>query len=46
MVTGFPTELWTLARVAKWIEREFGVAYSTVNVWRILRELGDRKSVV
>ena len=36
----FPTELWTLARVAKLIEREFGVAYSTVNVWRILRELG------
>ncbi len=23
----FPTELWTLARVAKLIEREFGVAY-------------------
>lgn len=36
----FPTELWTLARVAKLIAREFGVAYSTVNVWRILRELG------
>jgi len=40
VVNGFPTELWTLARVAKLIEREFGVAYSTVNVWRILRELG------
>lgn len=36
----FPTELWTLARVAKLIKREFGVAYSTVNVWRILREMG------
>jgi transposase len=36
----FPPELWTLARVAKVIEREFGVAYSTVNVWRILREMG------
>jgi transposase len=36
----FPTELWTLARVAKLIGREFGVAYSTVHVWRILRELG------
>ena len=36
----FPTELWTLMRVAKLIEREFGIAYSTVNVWRILRELG------
>ena len=36
----FPTELWTLARVAKWIERAFGVTYSTVHVWRILREMG------
>lgn len=36
----FPTELWTLARVAKLIEREFAVTYSTVNVWRILREMG------
>lgn len=35
----FPSELWTLARVVKLIEREFGVVYSTVNVWRILREL-------
>jgi transposase len=40
VANNFPTELWTLARVAKLIEREFGVAYSTVNVWRILRELG------
>jgi len=36
----FPTELWTLVRVAKLIEREFAVTYSTVNVWRILREMG------
>jgi transposase len=36
----FATELWTLARVAKWLEREFGVTYSTVHVWRILREMG------
>jgi transposase len=36
----FPTELWTLARVAKLIERKFGVAYSTVHVWRLLREMG------
>jgi transposase len=40
VASGFPNELWTLARVAKLIERQFGVAYSTVNVWRILRELG------
>ena len=36
----FPTDLRTLAQVAKLIEREFGVTYGTVNVWRILRELG------
>lgn len=40
MANDFPTELWTLARVAKLIEREFAVTYSTVNVWRILREMG------
>lgn len=37
---GFPTELWTLARVAALIEREFEVSYSTVHVWRLLRQLG------
>lgn len=36
----FPTELWTRVRVAKLIKREFGVAYSTVNIWRILRAMG------
>jgi transposase len=40
VVNGFPNELWTLARVAQLIEREFGLTYSTVHVWRILRELG------
>jgi len=38
--SGFPTELWTLARVAALIEREFEVSYSTVHVWRLLRQLG------
>ncbi len=37
---GFPTELWTLRRVAALIEREFDRLYSTVHVWRLLRELG------
>jgi transposase len=37
---GFPTEVWTLARVAKLIEREFGVTYSVANVWHVLRALG------
>lgn len=37
---GFPTELWTLARIAKLIKREFGHDFSTVHVWRILRAMG------
>lgn len=36
----FPTELWTLARVAKLIERKFGVSYSSVHVWRLLKDMG------
>ncbi len=34
---GFPTELWTLPRVADVIERVTGVAYHPGHVWRILR---------
>ena len=34
---GFPTELWTLARVATVIERVTGVSYSTTQTWSILR---------
>lgn len=37
---GFPTDLWTLARMAQVIERTFGVAYHLGHVWRILREMG------
>ena len=37
---GFPTDLWTLARVAQVIERYFGVRYHPGHVWRILREIG------
>lgn len=40
VAAGFPTELWTLKRVAAAIDREFGRSYSTVHVWRLLRELG------
>jgi transposase len=39
-VHGFPTALWTLKRVRLWIEREFGVRYSEVHVWRLLGQLG------
>jgi transposase len=37
---GFSTPLWTLKRVRQLIEREFGVQYSEVHVWRLLGQLG------
>ena len=37
---GYETGLWTSWRVADLIERECGVRYSTVHVWRILGQLG------
>lgn len=40
VANGFPTEMWTLARVEKLIEREFGHSFSIAHVWRLLRELG------
>jgi transposase len=36
---GFPTELWTLPRVAEVIVRETGVGYHPGHVWRVLRAL-------
>ncbi len=36
----YPTELWTLRRVAEVIERVTGVSYHQGHVWRILRRLG------
>jgi len=35
---GFPTDLWTLARVAEVIEAVTGISYSESGVWRILRK--------
>lgn len=35
---GFPTELWTLARVAEVIEATTGVRYSQTQTWEILRK--------
>ena len=37
---GFGTPLWTLKRVRVLIERQFGVTYSEVHVWRLLGQLG------
>lgn len=37
---GYPTELWTLQRVADLIRKRFGISYDPSQVWRILRALG------
>lgn len=37
---GFGTPLWTIKRVRLLIERQFGVRYSQVHVWRLLGQLG------
>src|SRR5665647_730177 len=37
---GYPTELWTLARVADVIEKVTGVKYHPGHVWRVLRQMG------
>lgn len=35
---GYTTELWTLKRIAQLIEVRFGIRYSLVGVWRLLRQ--------
>jgi transposase len=35
---GFPTDLWTIARVAEVIEQVTGVRHSVTQTWSILRE--------
>ncbi len=37
---GFPTELWTLQRVTRIIEKVCHVRYHPRHVWRVLRALG------
>src|SRR5262245_28449953 len=37
---GFPTDLWTLARVAKVIHREFGIRHHPSHVWKMLTARG------
>jgi transposase len=37
---GYQTELWTFARVAAVIEKEYGVHYDPSQVYRILKDLG------
>jgi transposase len=37
---GYPTDLWTLARVAEVIEGTTGVKYHPGHVWKVLRRMG------
>ena len=37
---GFPTDLWTCARVTKLIKMHFGITYHVDHVGRVLRSLG------
>jgi transposase len=37
---GFDTPLWTIKRVRALVERQFGVKYSEVHIWRLLGQLG------
>ena len=37
---GFPTDLWTLARVAEVIEETTGVKYHPGHVWKVLHRMG------
>jgi len=34
---GYSTDVWTLQRIAKLIRRQFGVRYTTVGVWKLMR---------
>ena len=37
---GFALDLWTLPRIAKVIEKTFGIKYRTTHVWWIMSSLG------
>jgi transposase len=40
LAAGYPTDLWTLRRVAEVIRKRFAVRYNTCHVWFVLRKLG------
>ena len=40
LAAGYKNDLWTLQRVAKLIERQFGVQYHPSHVWKLLTSLG------
>ena len=37
---GYPTELWTLRRVAEVVEKHFAVTYDPSGIWHVLRRMG------
>lgn len=37
--SGYPTPLWTCERVARLIEKEFGIRYHPGHVWKVLRQM-------
>jgi transposase len=37
---GYPTDLWTLERVAEVIQKRTGVSYNPTHVWRVLKSMG------
>lgn len=37
---GYPTELWTLSRVAEVVRKEFRITFTEVWIWHIIRNLG------
>jgi transposase len=37
---GYPTDLWTLKRIAEVIEKHFAVHYDPSGVWHVLKALG------
>lgn len=40
IASGFPTELWTLPRIAQLLEQKFAVSMVPSSVWRLLGRLG------
>ena len=37
---GYPTDLWTLKRIAELIERHFAVQYDLSGLWHVLKTMG------
>lgn len=40
LAAGYKTDLWTLARIRKLIQRQFGIVYHPSHVWKLLHALG------